>query len=434
MPPAVLTFAASPSLREQAAERWLVPALSVWPDRVPPGVEHLGEIDDLLRAAPQPAGNTHHHPAPRSPALVILDGQNLGLLFRIADALRQQLRPAIFLLPDPSVVRSRLRGHGIILDSWEASPSCIAAMLFALRERQGAIDELANDLHVAQVVSGGMQSEMDRMHEELQLASAVQRQFLPSRLPEIGGVACGVIYRPVGYVSGDIYDVRKIGEHHWGFFVADAVGHGVPAALLTIVLSRALTTHEERDGKTHPIDPVRVISHLNTELCAQPEGPYRYATAVYALLDTRTRQLTVAGAGHPPPLLISGEGVDKLETDGPLLGVFADAPYNQVSMTLKPGQALLLHTDGLEVVFPDHDPARQKLGVPTRNYLHHLAHVVHDDAHDGVIDIAGVVRDLTELLDQQAGSLHRADDVTALLMTPLPLAGESGKAPESLAA
>ena len=79
----------------------------------------------------------------------------------------------------------------------------------------------------------------DKLDEELRLAARIQCEFLPQEFPTMAGVGFDVLYRPAGYVSGDTYDVQQIDDRLVAFYVADAVGHGVPAALLTMLNSCA---------------------------------------------------------------------------------------------------------------------------------------------------------------------------------------------------
>ncbi len=133
--------------------------------------------------------------------------------------------PALCLVPDATPWRPFQR-HGIIFESIDAEPRILAAMLFALAERQSGVELLAREILLAQRCNGGIRSEMDRMYEELHLAAAIQREFTSAPLPRIEGLEFGVLFRPVNFVSGDIYNVRSLGEGKAAFFLADAVGHG----------------------------------------------------------------------------------------------------------------------------------------------------------------------------------------------------------------
>ncbi|GAH56406.1 unnamed protein product, partial [marine sediment metagenome] len=72
--------------------------------------------------------------------------------------------------------------------------------------------------------------------EQLRMAGQVQRNFLPARLPNSDTIRWATVFLPADWVSGDIYDIARLDERHIGFYVADAVGHSMPAALLTMLL------------------------------------------------------------------------------------------------------------------------------------------------------------------------------------------------------
>ena len=101
---------------------------------------------------------------------------------------------------------------------------------------------------------------------QLQLASRLQRKFLPEQLPAIPGVDIDTAFCPAEYVSGDIYDVHRLDEDHVGIALADATGHGMPAALLTVYVKRALRGKEVHDDAYEILAPDVVLRRLNDEI------------------------------------------------------------------------------------------------------------------------------------------------------------------------
>lgn len=189
----------------------------------------------------------------------------------------------------------------------------------------------------------------DNLAEQLRLAGLVQQDFLPTRLPNSDQVRWATIFLPAEWVSGDIYDVVRIDEQHIGFYVADVVGHGMPAALLTIFLKQALVMRETVGNNYRLFSPAEVVKNLNVRMAAQKLSGYQFATCCYCLLNTKTLQLTYARAGHPYPILIrSGQPLEQLEVRGSLLGIFEQAEYIQQTVQLQPGDKLLLYSDGAE--------------------------------------------------------------------------------------
>jgi len=188
---------------------------------------------------------------------------------------------------------------------------------------------------------------VDNLSEQLRLAGLVQQDFLPTKLPNTAKVRWAATFLPAEWVSGDIYDVVRIDEHYIGFYVADVVGHGIPAALLTIFLKQALVMRETVENNYHIFSPAEVMKNLNAHMAEQKLSGYQFATCCYCLLNIETLQMTYARAGHPYPILIRpDEQPRQLEIRGPLLGIFGQAEYIQQTIQLQPGDKLLLYSDG----------------------------------------------------------------------------------------
>lgn len=403
-----ITFCAAPSA-ENAEGRWLAPVLAAWPDADVPdaikvGVERLGEIsgDSIGEGV----------------LFVVLAGDEpAALVAQVFDVIHGAMIPAVVVSPRASDLRPLIHKHGVIVVEPATSAASLASMLFALTERQTLVDRLRRDVRTGVTADKGIRGEMDRLHEELHLAATVQRELLPQKLPDSDELQFASMYKPATYVSGDLFDAREIDEHRVAFFVADAVGHGVPAALITMMLSRGLINQIAlRAGRDAEIDPAACLSGLNIELCQHACGNYRFATAVCGVLDKRDYSVRLAGAGHPASILIGRGSTRMFESQGPLLGVFAEAEYTNETFTLAPGETLMLYTDGFELAFPEPDseqpantPPRKKSVAP-REYLKYMG-VLDASRHPDVRDSMDA---LASLVASQEGSLHQRDDVTAL--------------------
>jgi phosphoserine phosphatase RsbU/P len=190
---------------------------------------------------------------------------------------------------------------------------------------------------------------VDGLKEQLRLAGLVQRDFLPSKLPNSEEVRWAATFLPAEWVSGDIYDVARIDEQHIGFYVADAVGHSMPAALLTMFIKQALQMRQTADSSYRIFAPAEVVKNLNLRMAGQKLSGYQFATCCYCLLNLKNRQLTFARAGHPYPILLrKGQPPQQLESRGSLLGVFETADFVQQSVQLESGDRVLLYSDGAE--------------------------------------------------------------------------------------
>ena len=191
----------------------------------------------------------------------------------------------------------------------------------------------------------------DRHAAQLRVASEVRRELMPRLLPDIGPFRFTTLYRPVDFVSGDIFDVQRLDDEHVGVVLADATGHGIPAALLTVLIKRALRDHAGLEAPPPVLPPDEVLRRLNAEVLSAGSAECRFIAVTYALLNTRTRQVRVARGGCPYPILRRADGTSTLiAAAGPLVGVTREVDFAVEQHQLGPGDALLLYTDGLETL------------------------------------------------------------------------------------
>ncbi|OHB54441.1 MAG: hypothetical protein A2Y07_04680 [Planctomycetes bacterium GWF2_50_10] len=187
--------------------------------------------------------------------------------------------------------------------------------------------------------------------EQLKMAGKVQKDFLPANLPSSPALSWHILFEPAEFVSGDIYDVARLDENHIGFYLADAVGHSLPAALLTMFIKQAAVMRETVGNSYRIFDPVEVVSNLNMRMASQKLSGCQFATCCYCLLNTKTLEMTYARGGHPYPIVIHADGsIEQLQVRGPLLGVFDNAEFLQGRFQLVWGDKLLLYSDGVEPV------------------------------------------------------------------------------------
>lgn len=408
-----ITLAASPAAGE-ALVRWWRPIAAAWPRGRTPAEPLTLSLPELVARLEHP--EEAERLATGGPLLIVLGPDLSGsALLKLADRLQQHILPGILLFPQVDRATRGLQSGGLLVESWDADPAFLAAALYTLSERQSTVRSLVRDLTIANRYQGGVRGEMDRIHDELNLAACVQQEMLPRRMPERPGLQFGALFRPAGYVSGDIYDVVELDDEgrYVGFFIADAVGHGVPAALMTMVIHRSLRmTRAGERGARDIVWPGEAMTRLNDELCRGKRESPRFTTAVYGILDTRTWKVTLAGAGHPPPLRIRRRMMTLVETDGPLLGVFPGEKYKDVTFSLMEDETLLLYSDGFETAFapPELHPRKRKAAD---SYLTELATLAWPTS-DAPAPVAETLLELERRLDLQAGSLHQVDDVTAV--------------------
>jgi sigma-B regulation protein RsbU (phosphoserine phosphatase) len=161
----------------------------------------------------------------------------------------------------------------------------------------------------------------------------------------VPGLDVGAVFEPfagaIG-LAGDFYDLFPLGPDRWMLAIGDVVGKGADAAAAT-----GLVRHTLWGAAQHAPTPAAVAHAINAALLRQ--GAERFATLVLALLTPATDGLGVDAvwAGHPPGLLLRDGIVDLVHGSGFPVGMFADVEFSPVRFTVRPGETLMLYTDGL---------------------------------------------------------------------------------------
>ena len=184
------------------------------------------------------------------------------------------------------------------------------------------------------------QREVDR---DMKLANDVQRGFLPERKPDLPGYEFFDYYQPADQIGGDYYDYIPLPDGRLAVIVADVVGHGVAAALLMAKLSA-----EARFSLYSESKPAAAVTRLNERLSQL--NVQRFVTFVAVVLDPKRHKATIVNAGHMAPLHRRKSGkIDEPGEDitGLPLGITDAVSYEQVEVSLEPGESMTLYTDGI---------------------------------------------------------------------------------------
>lgn len=186
------------------------------------------------------------------------------------------------------------------------------------------------------------------VQDDIEGASAAQRSLLPENGQISGAVETAWLYSPAMGVSGDCLDIYMIGPDKLAFYLLDVSGHGVTSALRSAAISQLLRPISGLMNGLDTEGPAHVMAKLNHHLCqGNPEIDY-LATMVLGVFDAGNGILRIASAGHPPPLTLSqGQAVRTLTGNGIPLGIDSEAGYNDVESVLRPGETVLLYSDGL---------------------------------------------------------------------------------------
>lgn len=194
-----------------------------------------------------------------------------------------------------------------------------------------------------------VQARWEDLDRELKSVADAQKALLPARLPQIPGLQLAAYYETSRYAGGDYYDVVPLPDGRWGLLLADAAGHGAPAAMLMAM------THAVFHAQTDTLaSPPLLLDRLNRHMLAH-RWP-RFVTALYAVFDPASRILEFSSAGHMPPILARAGGEPADLAGEPLfpLGVAAFDELPVARHELQPGDRLLFYTDGITERFAPH--------------------------------------------------------------------------------
>ncbi|MBN2447068.1 MAG: SpoIIE family protein phosphatase [Phycisphaerae bacterium] len=241
---------------------------------------------------------------------------------------------------------------------------------------------------------------MQQLERELQRARDIQRQLLPAEPLQAGRVTIAGYNEPSEAVSGDYFDYFTLPDDRIGFVIADVVGHGLPAALLSTNLQAAANVALSGiDSLSH------VVARINRLICRNTL-PHAFITAILGMVDTRSGDITFVSAGHPGPLLVGQEFSEAIDCHGALpLGIDDEEEFDV--LTLHPEshvKAIVFYTDGLiEAANGD----GELLGLPEiKNTLATLREPTNKE----------IIRVLRGRVRKHLGRLDNEDDLTLLTM------------------
>lgn len=193
-----------------------------------------------------------------------------------------------------------------------------------------------------QVAIAANQFRLRKEKQEGEYALDIQRGLLPKEIPQIPGFTIAGAWQPARTVGGDYYDVFKLSDTKLALTVADVSGKGIPAALLMANLQATVKAYATMESS-----PRDLVGKVNRAV-ANSITTGKFITLFYAVLDSSARRLTYTNAGHSPPLITRlDQSCLKLETGGAVLGVFPEWSYDEAAIDLRPGDRLVIYTDGI---------------------------------------------------------------------------------------
>lgn len=220
----------------------------------------------------------------------------------------------------------------------------LRASTLMLAETQDDRDRIGEQLREAEARERA--AEQRRVDDLLDVSERLQRGLLPVRPATAGSADVFTFYRPGArtlLLGGDFFDVLER-DDTLHFILADVAGHGPEAAALAVALRAAWAALHQRE-----VGPLESLEQLNRIAMRERPGETMFVTALAGAYDHRTRELTLATAGHPAPLMLTPATAsdDVILTPGPPIGLFDEARWTQTTVTLAPGSAVMAYTDGL---------------------------------------------------------------------------------------
>ena len=187
--------------------------------------------------------------------------------------------------------------------------------------------------------------EKEKLESELEIARQVQAQLFPKEAPRLETLELAGVCKPARVVSGDYYDFIPIGQRSTAIIIGDIAGKGVSAALLMASVQSALHAQLAMDAsEVH--STAALVSRLNRQLY-ENTPPEKYATFFCGLYDNHSSRLSYTNAGHLAPMVIRRAEVLRLESNGTVVGLFPDFPFEQSAIDLRSGDLLAAFTDGI---------------------------------------------------------------------------------------
>lgn len=246
-------------------------------------------------------------------------------------------------------------------------------------------------------------AEARRLHleDELQVAREVQAGLMPNDMPEIPGFGLAGAWHPAREVAGDLYDVFPLAGGRWGLVIGDVAGKGTAAALYMATVHSLILS-----GALRHRSPAEVLMEVNQAILRQSSSGI-LVTVFLGVLDVKKHTIRYANAGHNPPLIRRASGpIEPLARTGALLGVSDDLHLGEATITLGPGDAVVMYTDGVTEAWHPH-PRNEDYGIAR------LTTAIAIAPREAGPLLAHVEADLSAFMD----GAPQLDDVTLVVLT-----------------
>jgi sigma-B regulation protein RsbU (phosphoserine phosphatase) len=233
-------------------------------------------------------------------------------------------------------------------DDFVSKPIDFAELRVRLRAAQRVIDLQ----HELESQNRELRKAYNTLDRDLRAAARLQQNLLPQKA--LAGPELGIdwLFLPSLYLAGDMFNFMQLDQDNIGIYQLDVSGHGIPAALLSIALSRVLTkesggllNRESADAANRIRPPSEVVFRLNERFHSDDDS---YFTLLYGIFNRMSRSFRFCQAGHPSPILLQcGATARSVGSGGFPVGMMPSMDWEEESITLAPGDRLVLYSDGV---------------------------------------------------------------------------------------
>lgn len=269
---------------------------------------------------------------------------------KIEEIIRDYLKSSDVKTPQLSELTFQLLEFWATTQDYEIDNQLLRDLVFRYAASEKKLNALNNELIWRQ----------ERIEEDLAAAADIQRSLLPQKVDSINHLAVAWKFKPCEKIGGDIFNMAQLDDSHWGIYMLDVSGHGVPAAMVAVSVFQNLHPQTGRilmkSGGSQQVrafrSPAKVLEKLDLEYTFDRFN--NFFTINYVILNAASGNFTCSSAGHPPPIIIRRNGsLDVMASGSPPIGtrdlrlVDEQITFPEEKMKLSSGDKLILYTDGV---------------------------------------------------------------------------------------
>ncbi len=244
---------------------------------------------------------------------------------------------------------------GSVLEATILSIAMAERLRALKKEKEEAQQKAFENLEqIVQERTSQLNKTLREIQKDISMAKKIQADSLPDETWSSRWIQFARIFQPMSIIGGDTYDISKIEEGFYRVFIADATGHGVQAALVTMAIRS-----EYLAIKRNISSASEILKNLNDTFIREYNSLKIVFTCCVVDIDLNSYKIQFASAGHPPQLLVQKKSPVLLERTGRIIGLSLDSDYEMIQKTVQPGDRLYLYTDG---ILEQKDPLGNQFG------------------------------------------------------------------------